>query len=129
LMYKHQHTPLPLDQLKDVPQTFVILLEALLQKDPAKRPQSPAELQTLLCTLRVDLQAKDKASVAGMDSERRGTRWRGISAVAILFVVTAGVLYWFVPKPVSPLAKAKSVAVLPFENSAIAKKTRISPMA
>ena len=52
LMYQHQHAPLPLEQLKDVPQSFVVLLERLLQKDPAKRPQSPAELQALLRTLR-----------------------------------------------------------------------------
>src|SRR6516162_4596059 len=42
VMHQHQHAPLPLEQLKDVPQPLVVLLETLLQKDPAKRPQNPA---------------------------------------------------------------------------------------
>jgi serine/threonine protein kinase len=37
VMYQHQHTPLPLGQLKDVPQPVVVLLEKLLEKDPGAR--------------------------------------------------------------------------------------------
>ena len=44
LMYQHQHAPLPLEQLEDVPQPVVVLLEVLLEKDPARRFQNPAEL-------------------------------------------------------------------------------------
>ena len=44
MMYQHQHAPLPLEQLKDVPQPVVVLIEVLLEKDPARRFQSPAEL-------------------------------------------------------------------------------------
>src|SRR6478672_9636624 len=43
-MYQHQHTPLPLEELEDVPQPLVVLLEVLLQKDPARRFQRPTEL-------------------------------------------------------------------------------------
>jgi len=32
VMYQHQHEPLPLEQLKDVPQPVVVLLEKLLEK-------------------------------------------------------------------------------------------------
>jgi serine/threonine protein kinase len=46
VMYQHQHAPLPLDQLADVPQPVTTLLEVLLDRDPAKRLQSPAELLT-----------------------------------------------------------------------------------
>src|SRR6516162_7746050 len=42
VMYQHQHAPLPLEQLKDVPQPVVIFLEKLLEKDPAQRFQNPA---------------------------------------------------------------------------------------
>jgi serine/threonine protein kinase/tetratricopeptide (TPR) repeat protein len=42
--YQHQYSPLPLEQLKGVPQPLVVLLEVLLKKDPAQRIQSPAEL-------------------------------------------------------------------------------------
>ena len=34
VMYQHQHAPLPLEQLEDVPQPVVVLLEVLLEKDP-----------------------------------------------------------------------------------------------
>src|SRR5262249_13280207 len=44
VMYQHQRTPLPLERLKDAPQPVVLLLEKLLEKDPAKRFQTPDEL-------------------------------------------------------------------------------------
>jgi serine/threonine protein kinase len=44
VMYRHQHAPLPLEQLTDVPQPVVVLLERLLQKDPAQRFRTPNEL-------------------------------------------------------------------------------------
>src|SRR5215510_9125153 len=44
VMYQHQHTRLPVEELKDVPKPVVVLLEALLEKDPARRFQNPTEL-------------------------------------------------------------------------------------
>jgi serine/threonine protein kinase len=44
VMYQHQHTPLPLGQLEGVPQPVAVLLEVLLEKDPAQRFQTPSEL-------------------------------------------------------------------------------------
>ncbi len=44
VMYQHQHTPLPLGELEGVPQPVVVLLGALLEKDPRRRFQTPAEL-------------------------------------------------------------------------------------
>ena len=44
VMYQHQHAPLPLERLKDVPQPVVVLLEKLLEKDPAQRFRTPNEL-------------------------------------------------------------------------------------
>jgi tetratricopeptide (TPR) repeat protein len=44
VMYQHQHAPLPVEQLKDVPQPVIVLLEVLLEKDPARRFQNPTEL-------------------------------------------------------------------------------------
>jgi hypothetical protein len=43
-MYQHQHAPLPLERLKDFPQPVEVLLEKLLEKDPAQRFQTPDEL-------------------------------------------------------------------------------------
>jgi serine/threonine protein kinase len=44
VMYQHQHAPLPLELLEAVPQPVVVLLEVLLEKDPGRRFQTPAEL-------------------------------------------------------------------------------------
>jgi len=63
VMYQHQHGPLPLERLKDVPQPVVVLLEKLLEKDPARRFQSPAELLKAMPTI-----------TGAMDARRRVTR-------------------------------------------------------
>jgi serine/threonine protein kinase/cytochrome c-type biogenesis protein CcmH/NrfG len=44
LMHEHQRAPLPLEQLKGFPQPVAVLLEVMLEKDPAQGFQSPAEL-------------------------------------------------------------------------------------
>src|SRR5262245_52009778 len=44
VMYQHLHAKLPVEQLQDVPQPLVVLLESLLEKDPARRFQHPSEL-------------------------------------------------------------------------------------
>ena len=63
VMYQHQHAPLPLEQLKDVPQPVVVLLEVLLEKDPARRFQNPAELLKAMPTI-----------TGAIDARRRITR-------------------------------------------------------
>ena len=51
MMYQHQHAPLPLEQLEGVPQPVVVLLEVLLEKDPGRRFQNPAELLRAMPTI------------------------------------------------------------------------------
>jgi protein kinase-like protein/NACHT domain-containing protein len=63
VMYQHQHAPLPLERLKDVPQPVVVLLKKLLEKDPAQRFRTPSEL----------LKAIPKITGA-IDARRRITR-------------------------------------------------------
>ena len=48
LMHEHQRAPLPLEQLKGLPQPVVVLLEVMLEKDPARRFQDPSQLLKLL---------------------------------------------------------------------------------
>jgi tetratricopeptide (TPR) repeat protein len=48
MMYQHLHSPLPLERLESVPQPIVLLLEALLEKDPRRRLQSPSRMLELL---------------------------------------------------------------------------------
>src|SRR4029077_16113450 len=63
VMYQHQHTPLPLEEIEGVPQPLVVLLETLLEKDPGRRFQNPGEL----------LKATPTVTDA-IDSRRRITR-------------------------------------------------------
>ena len=63
VMYQHQHAPLPLEQLEGVPQPVVVLLEVLLEKDPARRFQTPAELLKAIPTI-----------TGAIDARRRITR-------------------------------------------------------
>jgi serine/threonine protein kinase len=48
VMYQHQHLPLPLEELEGVPQPVVVLLETLLEKDPAQRFQNSRKAQRFL---------------------------------------------------------------------------------
>jgi serine/threonine protein kinase/predicted ATPase len=52
VMYHHQHAPLPIKQLEGIPQPVVVLLEMLLEKDPVRRFQNPAELLKAIPTIR-----------------------------------------------------------------------------
>ena len=44
VMHQHLHAPLPIDQLRGVPEPAMALIEVLLDKDPMQRFQTPAEL-------------------------------------------------------------------------------------
>jgi serine/threonine protein kinase len=61
--YQHQHASLPLDLLEAVPQPVVVLLAVLLEKDPERRFQDPAELLKAIPTI-----------VGAIDARRRITR-------------------------------------------------------
>jgi serine/threonine protein kinase/predicted ATPase len=63
VMYQHQHVPLPLEELKGIPQPIVTLLDVLLEKDPGRRFQNPAELLKALPTI-----------TGAIDERRRITR-------------------------------------------------------
>src|ERR1700758_3528030 len=63
VMYQHQHVSLPLDRLKRVSQPVVVLLEVLLEKDPGRRFQNPAELLKAMPTI-----------TGAIDAGRRVTR-------------------------------------------------------
>jgi hypothetical protein len=79
VMSQHQRAPLPLEQLEAVPQPVVVLLEVLLEKDPARRFQAPAELLKAIPTIagainarrRIARQSLQKAPSA---ASRLGTR-------------------------------------------------------
>ena len=51
VMYQHLHAPLAIEQLEGIPQPIVALLEVLLEKDPGRRFQNPAELLKAMPTI------------------------------------------------------------------------------
>ena len=57
VMHQHQHAPLLLEQLVGIPQPLAVLLELLLEKDPARRFQSPAELLKVIPMVRDAMEA------------------------------------------------------------------------
>jgi serine/threonine protein kinase/tetratricopeptide (TPR) repeat protein len=63
LMYQHLHAPLAIGQLDYVPQPVVLLIEVLLEKDPGRRFQNPAELLKAIPTI-----------TGAIDARRRITR-------------------------------------------------------
>jgi eukaryotic-like serine/threonine-protein kinase len=48
VMYQHQHAQLPLEKLEHVPRPVLVLIEVLLEKDPGRRFQNPADLLNAL---------------------------------------------------------------------------------
>ena len=58
MMYHHLHAQIPLEQLEGVPQPVVVLLEVLLEKDPERRFQTPAELLKAIPTITSAIDAR-----------------------------------------------------------------------
>src|SRR6516162_6117852 len=79
VMYQHQHTPLPLEELQGVPQPLVVLLETLLEKDPGRRFQNPADLLKAIPTITERIEAGRRITRDGLRkmppaASRAGTR-------------------------------------------------------
>ena len=79
VMYQHQHAPLPLERLKEVPQPVAVLVEKLLQKDPAQRFRTPDELLKAMPTITGAVEARRRITPQSLDktpstASRAGTR-------------------------------------------------------
>jgi tetratricopeptide (TPR) repeat protein len=79
VMYQHLHAPLPVAQLEARPKPVVVLLEALLEKDPARRFQSPAELLNAIPTILGAIAARRRITRQSLQKKpstvlRAGTR-------------------------------------------------------
>jgi eukaryotic-like serine/threonine-protein kinase len=79
VMHQHQHAPLPLEELEDVPQPLVVLLEVLREKDPGRRFQNPADLQKAMPTISGAIDARRRITRQSLQktpatASRVGTR-------------------------------------------------------
>src|SRR5262249_27283156 len=66
VMHQHLHAPLPLEELKGVPQPLVVLLETLLEKDPRRRFQNPSELLKAIATTTGQIESGRKITRDGL---------------------------------------------------------------
>jgi serine/threonine protein kinase/tetratricopeptide (TPR) repeat protein len=83
VMYQHQHTPLPIERLEGLPQPLVVLLEMLLEKDPARRFQDPAEVLNALPAITNAIERRRKVGrrslrkSGSLDLRTRTRKWPG----------------------------------------------------
>jgi serine/threonine protein kinase len=132
VMSQHLHAPLPLDQLDRVPPPVAVLLQFMLEKDPAQRPQSPSELQSALRAMKKALESSRSRLTLGFPANpqpRRGwlpraQRWWLVSGagIAVLACALAFGAFFFTPKARPRFVTAKSIAVLPFDNLSDSKE-------
>jgi serine/threonine protein kinase/Tfp pilus assembly protein PilF len=120
---KHLTAPLPLDQLEKVPAPIIRLLQFMLEKDPANRPQNPLELQSALRAVRAALTACTlsgaKSVVAPEIPRQRSLRRAMLASALTLSLAGICVLSFYQSAPVfwkNSSDRVKSVAVLPFDN-------------
>ena len=73
MMHQHLNSPLPLDRLEAVPQPVAVLLSVLLEKDPGRRFQNPAELIGAIEAISRAIDARRKVT-------RRGLQKKTVSA-------------------------------------------------
>ena len=74
LMHQHLHAPLATEELEGVPQPVAVLIEILLEKDPALRFQTPTELLKAI-----------SAITGAFDARRRITRQSLLKTLSIGF--------------------------------------------
>jgi serine/threonine protein kinase len=69
LMHQHLHMPLALERLSHVPQPVLVLVEMLLEKDPARRFQTPAQLLNALPTVTNAVDAESTVTRQSLQKE------------------------------------------------------------
>jgi len=146
LMQQHRHAVLPMEKLAGSPQPINSLLEVLLEKDPTRRFQSPADIIQVVPTITKAMDSRSRVSVdklrslaqesikrveepkkdwRRLASLRTGFRFRWLGRLGLALLAAAGLLlvtdFFF---PLSFLHRQrvignpgeKSIAVLPFES-------------
>jgi len=91
----------PLDRARPgMPAPYLALVSRALNPNPARRPESAAEVQRLLTPL-------------AAPPRRLVSRWQTWVAATVLAVLA---LAWWRPGPLAPAAPVRSIAVLPIKN-------------
>ncbi len=117
----HQAPPPPHERRDEVPPGFERIIAKAIEKDPALRYQSAADLRADLMRLRRDSQSRAPAV---------GTRWaqppadphpiaKRLPAITLLlaaFAALATGIWWLASRETGPPVDVRAVAVLPFQN-------------
>jgi phosphate transport system substrate-binding protein len=122
-MHQHQHVPIPLERLADVPQPVVVLLEKLLEKDPRQRFQNPTELLKAIPVITDALGARRKISrrsilttpPSPLTPLSRGQRSpKFLLPLLLLLALLAGISVgaWYLLKPKSSINLAGRVPLV-----------------
>jgi serine/threonine protein kinase/tetratricopeptide (TPR) repeat protein len=109
---QHLHSPLPLDQLKEIPLPIIGLLKKMLAKGPDERQQTPSELRSELRALKISPSRPVQPSAG---KSRFGPRMWLVLGLALVVASAIGYFLWRV-NPRLGSTGSKSVAVLPFDN-------------
>lgn len=88
VLEKHESEFPPFEVLEHVPGPVVELLKSLLDKDPAKRPQTPLELQNRIQVLKAGLSNRERLK------RDRLKRWSLFGVGLLIMVAVLGVLFW-----------------------------------
>ena len=131
VMSQHLHKPPPLEKLQSLPASLRAVVGHMIEKDPAKRPQTPATLRAELENCLAEIQAAPKAaeqdfptvveatlppsSVETAKPPARKSSRAIVWAIAAVVLVGAGLLLYFKIRPaekviVPPLARATPAA-------------------
>jgi serine/threonine protein kinase len=114
---QHLHSPLPLEQLKQVPLPVVELLKKMLAKGPDERQQTPSELRSELRALKQTLEiSPSRPAQPSAGKSRFGARMRlALGGLAVVIASAIGYFLWSGNARLGSTS-SKSVAVLPFDN-------------
>jgi serine/threonine protein kinase/tetratricopeptide (TPR) repeat protein len=121
VMDQHLHARLPFKRIQHLPQPVFYLLSNMLEKDPARRPQTPEELLAILRTVTAgSTEIRGRLPLARpLRSLKAVVRRRRILLVTmgLLCLIALGAISYFAHRSFFPTGPpARSVAVLPFEN-------------
>ena len=129
VMSQHLHKPPPLERLQNFPATLRAVVGRMIEKDPAKRPQTPSELRVELENCLSDIEAgakneQDFTTAVEGDSvppplpvaaaAPRRSAFGIILAIAVLLLLGIGVFLFLKTRKTETVAKPPLASATPY---------------
>ena len=147
VMSQHLHQPPPLEKLQNLPASLQAVVERMIEKDPAKRPQTPAALRVELENCLTDMQAGPKPDEQDFPTMVEGAAlppdlpasaapapppvrsWRGLLvALALLVLLAIGAFVFLKTRSTEPVAAPPLVNPPPAPSAAVAQASVSPPL-